>query len=88
MSVPCSSPVGGLSRSLAPAPLRWGDDRADAETHFRGCTGKQLRVLRETKSREEHRKAGAKVDLELARVKPAQAETTGEQWAPRGVTAD
>jgi hypothetical protein len=45
-------------------------------------------VFRGTKSREGQSRAGAKAELELARAKPAQAETTGEQRAPRGVTAD
>jgi formylmethanofuran dehydrogenase subunit A len=45
-------------------------------------------VFRRTKSREGHLGAGAKVEVELARAKPAQAETTREQRALRGVTAD
>jgi hypothetical protein len=44
--------------------------------------------FRRTKSREGHSRVGAKAELELARAKPAQVETAGEQRAPKGVTAD
>jgi hypothetical protein len=88
LGVPCRSPVGGLSRSLVPTPLRWSDERADAETHFRGCTGQTAGVVRQTGGRKGHPKAGAKAELEFARAEPKLAGTTREQRAPRGVTAD